>query len=178
MTQSNKQKRELLPETKFLILAVSAIVLALIVSLWLIRITYIQGDSMTPTYQEGDWLVSVPIYYSFNEPERGDVILFERSELTSGHIIKRVAALPGETVEIKDGVVYINGEEIEDLHYVHDENNDFGPLTVGEDSYFVLGDNRHDSRDSRFWVEPTVNKNELRGKVVWQFPRSITDLFK
>lgn len=132
---------------------------------------------MVPTFDEGDWLVSFPLAYSFDEPERGDIILFERRSLTSGYIIKRVIALPGETVEIIDGVVFVDGIAIEDEFYIPDEKNDFGPYTVEEDRYFVLGDNRAASNDSRYWVEPTVSKKELRGKYFWQFPKEITDFF-
>ncbi len=133
---------------------------------------------MAPTYEEGDWLVSVPLAYAFTEPERNDVILFERKSLTSGYIIKRVIATEGETVQIIDGKVFVDGNEIEDEFYIPDENNDFGPLTVEDGHFFVLGDNRHDSRDSRYWLEPTVSKKEIRGKAVWKFPDFITDLFK
>ncbi len=175
MTQSNK--KTLLPEYRFLIIAVSAIIVALICSFCIVRITYIRGDSMSPTIEDGDWLVSVPLAYTFDEPERFDIVLMERKSLTSGQIIKRVIALPNETVEIKAGVIYIDGEAIEDEHYLPDENCNFGPITVEDGRYFVLGDNRKSSNDSRYWAEPTVSKKELRGKAIWIFPTEISDFF-
>ena len=132
---------------------------------------------MSPTFNEGDWLVSFPLAYCFSEPEKDDIILFERRSLTSGYIIKRVIALPGETVQIIDGVVFVDGNAIDDEFCVPDEKNDFGPYTVEEGHYFVLGDNRIESIDSRYWIEPTVSKKELRGKVFWKFPKNITEFF-
>lgn len=183
LTTSMKQKNNsdgrftVQPEYRFLIIVAIALLLSFIVSTFFVRITYVRGDSMEPTYSESNWLVSVPAAYAFSSPERGDVILMERPSLTSGYIIKRVIALPGETVEIRDGIIFIDGRAIEDQFSVFDDQNDFGPLYVEEDRYFLLGDNRLKSNDSRFWVEPTVDKTELRGKIIWRFPTDISDFF-
>ena len=85
--------------------------------------------------------------------------------------IKRIIGMPGETVEIKDGKVYINGSEepLKDSFTPETPVGDYGPYTVPEDSYFVLGDNRNYSRDSRFWNNPYVAEDKILGKAVLRY---------
>lgn len=132
----------------------------------------VQQQSMEPNFHGGDYLItSRQAYRLFGEPERGDVIVF-KSELTTDDgeqkcLIKRIIGLPGDVVEIKDGYVYINGEEI-DEPYVKEQgiSGDMEALTVPENELFVMGDNRGVSEDSRSPRVGTISENTIVGKVI------------
>ncbi len=121
---------------------------------------------MDGSLSHNDWLIAAPLAYCKDAPERGDIIIFRRESLTGGVIVKRVVGLPGETVEIKNGAVFIDGAALNDPYFVFDDNDNLSPITVETGSYFVLGDNRDSSNDSRHWDEPFVKKSEIRGKVI------------
>lgn len=154
--------------------AVAAFLLAGLCSVFFFQIVRVQGASMEPTLYHNDWVVSWPQAYQTDSPERGDVVLIRRPELTRGYIVKRVIGLPGETVEIRDGNVLINGELLDDPYNDSGNQDSMAPLLVQPECYFVLGDNRASSRDSRDWNNPLVEKKELRGKVIHSlFPRKV-----
>lgn len=119
---------------------------------------YIPTESMVPTLQVNDHLVVEKLSYRFHDPQRGDVIAFmPREELQRQNpdfrnaFIKRVIGLPGETVEVVEGMVFINGEPLEETYIAAEPNYVWGPEVVPADSYLVLGDNRNHSLDSHFW---------------------------
>lgn len=118
--------------------------------------TKVDGHSMEPTLSDGDNLIVDKISYRFRDPSRYDVIVFPYQHAENTYYIKRIIGLPGETLQIIDGYVYINGELL-DEHFGAEVMQDSGiasePITLGEDEYFVLGDNRNHSSDSR---EPSV----------------------
>ena len=153
---------------------VGAIVIALMV-MFFIKPTIVKESSMEPNFYEDDYLlVSQQSYKLFHEePERGDVIIF-KSHLPDkeGHdklLIKRVIGLPGEKVDVHDGKVYINGEEIDDS-YTNDltTTGTVEDAVVPKDEYFVLGDNRKVSVDSRYSDVGFVPKDSIVGKVVFR----------
>ncbi len=119
--------------------------------------TVVSGDSMYDTLEDGDNLIVDKLSYRFHEIERFDVIVF-RFQGSNVHYIKRIIGLPGETVKIEDGTIYINGKVL-DESYGYEKMIDSGiakdEITLGDDEYFVLGDNRNDSKDSR---DPSVGK--------------------
>ncbi|MEE1314972.1 MAG: signal peptidase I [Faecalimonas sp.] len=131
--------------------------------------TQVSGDSMLPALHNGDNLIVDKISYRFREPERYEIIVFPYRYQEDTYYIKRIIGLPGETVQIKNGEVYINGEPLGEKYGIEpiaEEKKGMAadPITLGEDEYFVLGDNRNHSSDSR---EPNVgvlHKEDLIGR--------------
>ena len=107
----------------------------------------VDGMSMTPTLQNGEYILVNKLAYKTGQPERGDIIVFS---FQGQDLIKRVIGLPGETIHISDGIVTVNGVKLEEPYIAQDPNY-FGEWPVPEGSLFVLGDNRNDSRDSHQW---------------------------
>ena len=129
--------------------------------------TVVSGTSMIPTLQDGDNLITDKISYRFRDPERYDIIVL-RVESQHENFIKRVIGLPGETVQIVGGRVYINGELLESDVYGNELMISAGrasqPITLGENEYFVLGDNRNGSADSRLEEVGNVDKSRIIGR--------------
>ena len=129
--------------------------------------TQVSGESMETTLSDGDHLIVDKISYRFNEPQRYDIIVFPYRLEKNTYYIKRIIGLPGETVQVVDGYVYINGVQL-DEHYGNDVMNEAGlaaePLTLGPDEYFVLGDNRNNSQDSRASNVGLIHRDELLGR--------------
>jgi signal peptidase I len=137
------------------------IIVALIISLpirfFIAEPFVVNGASMDPTFSTGQFLIVDRVTYRFQEPKRGDVIIFEYPNDPKTYYIKRVIGLPGETVNIKDGKVFVstgsstpvelNDSYIAPVHASHDNFNE----TLGLTQYFVMGDNRAQSSDSRAW---------------------------
>lgn len=129
--------------------------------------TKVSGDSMLNTLHNEDNLIVDKISYRFRDPERFEIVVFPYRYQENTYYIKRIIGLPGETVQILDGYVYINGEKLEE-NYGREVMQESGiaadPIELGEDEYFVLGDNRNHSSDSR---EPNVgvlHRDELIGR--------------
>ena len=152
---------------------ITAFVVALIIAQFVMP-TIIYGSSMEPSFQHNELiLVSKQAYNTHRKPERGDVIIFE-SELPDEDgndqlLIKRVIGLPGETIEIKDGRVYIDGRELGES-YTKDgyTNGIIEPRVIPDDGYFCMGDNRLRSRDSRDRTVGIVYTDEIEGKVFFK----------
>ena len=136
---------------------------------------YIPSESMVPTLEVNDRLMVEKLSYLFHQPNRGDIVVFwppdrlkqQNPELEKEAFIKRVIGLPGDKVEVKAGQVFINNRPLIEDYIAARPNYQWGPEVVPNDSYLVLGDNRNNSEDSRFWgFLPEAN---LRGKamIVW-----------
>ena len=160
-----------------------AILLALVIRTYLVQAFKIPSGSMEDTLAIGDHLLVNKFIYgtkipfvdkrilTVRDPRQGDVIVFEYPEDPSKDFIKRVIGVPGDVVEGKDKKVYVNGKLYENPHEVHKEKDiipkemnprdTFGPITVPPDSYFVMGDNRDRSYDSRFWK--FVRRDQIKG---------------
>lgn len=148
--------------------AVIAIVAVLLIRTFLVQPFLVSGDSMVPTFQNGDYLLVDQLTYRLREPERGEVIVFRYPRDEKVFFIKRIIGLPGERVEISNGMVTIvNGEYPQGLVlgevYISSGLETIGEedMVLGDGQYFVLGDNRSQSLDSRTWG-PVV-KSEIMG---------------
>lgn len=124
---------------------------------------------MSPNYPDGEYLLTDKVTYRFSEPDRGDIIVFEAPTNDGQEYIKRIIALPGEEVSVKNGKVFINGRELEETYIADDMETSSGSFleegeseTVPEEEYFVLGDNRPHSSDSRAWG--FVAKEKITGR--------------
>lgn len=154
----------------------------IIVGLTYVIITYVgqrtrvSGQSMETTLSDGDNLIVDKLTYHFKDPERFDIIVFPYKYEENTYYIKRIIGLPGETVQIIDGEVYINGELLADEHYGKEVMLDPGiaaeSITLGDDEYFVLGDNRNHSSDSRDPSVGVLHRKDLIGRAwvrIWPF---------
>lgn len=124
--------------------------------------------SMESTIKVGDQLIGLRLAYLSNEPQRGDIVLFPYPDNPEVVYVKRVIGLPGETVEIKNGYTYINGNPIEESYLKEEMVGEFGPYEVPEGHYFMMGDNRNGSHDSRKWDNPYVAEENIMAKVIFR----------
>ena len=129
--------------------------------------TEVSGSSMETTLSSGDQLIVDKISYRFRDPKRYDIVVFPYRYEENTYYIKRIIGIPGETVQIVDGMVYINGSPLNE-HYGNEVIEDPGsaaePITLGDDEYFVLGDNRNNSQDSRASNVGLIHRDELLGR--------------
>ena len=161
-----KQYGRVLRSTVYALITVAAA--AVLVATLMLPVLRIYGTSMTPTMTDGDIVVSVKAG-SF---DRGDIIAFW---LNNKILVKRVIGLPGETVEVRNGGVYVDGEKMRD-NFVAELSYDSGTYIVPEGSYFVMGDNRNNSNDSRYWDNKYVGEDMILAKakcVLWHEFREI-----
>ncbi|MCD8076112.1 MAG: signal peptidase I [Lachnospiraceae bacterium] len=144
-----------------------------ILATWLIlhfvgQRTVVDGRSMNDTLQDGDNLIVEKLSYRFGDPQRFDIIVFQPYEDSSELYIKRIIGLPGETVRIdEDGSIYIDGELLEEDYgreTIENPGRASEEITLGEDEYFVLGDNRNNSTDSRTERVGNVSRDSIVGK--------------
>ncbi len=128
-----------------------ALVLALILRAFVIQAFWIPSGSMIPTLDPGDRVLVAKFWYSLSEPKRGQIIVFKYPVDPSRDFVKRVVGLPGDTVKMENGTVFINGGALSEPYIVNHDNFNMPEMKVPERHYFVMGDNRPNSQDSRFW---------------------------
>ena len=135
-----------------------ALAVVLPVRAWVAEPVYVASPSMEPALKTGTLLILDKLTLRLRPPRRGDILSF-RSPVNAHDLLKRVVALPGETVEMRGKVVFINGKELDEPYAVHSragerlEGDNLGPLVVPEKGFFVLGDNRDESNDSSVWKD-------------------------
>jgi len=134
----------------------------LFVYIFLVQPHRVQGVSMHPSFENGELLLTEKVSYRLSAPNRGDIIVFEAPIERKADFIKRIIGIPGDTITIRDGSVYINSMKL-DENYIMGNTEGNKTLVLGESEYFVLGDNRAASSDSR--VFGPIKKNTIRGKV-------------
>ncbi len=139
--------------------------------------TQVDGQSMESTLYDGDNLIVDKITYRFRDPQRFDIIVFPFQYKENTYYIKRIIGLPGETVQILDGDIYINGEILEENYgkeTMVSSGRAVNEIELGEDEYFVLGDNRNHSEDSRFEDVGNIKRSDIIGRAfirIWPFNR-------
>ena len=177
--------KEILDYVKMIVIVVVAV---LFINNVILINAKIPSESMERTIMTGDRIFGFRLAYGFNmdlfgnriskkwkDPERFDIIIFHYPDDESQLFIKRLIGLPGETVEIVDGKVYIDGSEtpLDDSFVPETPTGTFGPYQVPEGCYFMLGDNRGHSRDSRYWDNTYVRFDQIVGKAIFRYFPSI-----
>ena len=158
----------------FMIDTVETILLALVIFLAINALSArvrVENVSMRPTLQPGEFLLINRVSYKLGQPSIGDIIVFHAPGVSELDYIKRVIALPGDTVRITDGIVYVNEQPLYEP-YIADPPNYSGEWTVPSNEYFVLGDNRNNSSDSHHWG--FVPKDDIVGRallIYWPFDK-------
>ena len=176
-----KKKSPLREALEFILPIVIALIVAMLLKTFIFANAVVPTGSMLNTIQEGDRIIASRIEYNFTDPERYDIIIFKApDEVAKGnekeYYVKRIIGLPGETVTIVNGVVYVADAEGKTTQLKDDfitactPTGNFGPYNVPEDSYFVMGDNRESSIDSRYWVTTNyVPRDYIIGKVKFRY---------
>ncbi len=187
MKENEEKKKSVLREYAEAILI--AIILALLIRTFIVQAFKIPSGSMIPTLLVGDHILVWKIIYGikipftdrylihFQDPEKGDIIVFKFPKDEGKDFIKRVIGVPGDQIEIKDKKVYVNGELSDEPYAIHREphimpeefqpRDNHRPITVPPNSYFVMGDNRDQSLDSRFWGFVDYNKIKGRAFIIY-----------
>lgn len=149
--------------------AVMAMAIFVVVYFFLVQPHQVTGNSMLPNFEDGEYILTDKISYHFHQPKRGDIVVFKAPKNQQKDFIKRIVGLPGETIKLEKGKVFINGEKISEV-YLSPNGITLPKSLISEgqealvplDEYFVLGDNRQHSSDSRDWG--TVPKSSIIGK--------------
>lgn len=166
-------KKELLSWIEILVIAA---LIAFVLNTFIIANSRVPSASMENTIMTKDRVIGSRLTYHFSDPQRGDIAIFHFPDDESIYYVKRIIGIPGDIIDIRDGQVYLNNSETpldepyirepmeyeEDLHY-----------EVPEDSYFMMGDNRNDSADSREWQNTFVKREKIIAKVMFRYFPSI-----
>lgn len=174
MDEKPKKKKAIMREyTEALLIAV---VLAVVIRMFVVEAFKIPSGSMIPSLLVGDHLLVSKCAYKFAQPRRGDVAVFKYPDDPARNFIKRIVAIGGDTVEIRDKIVFVNGIQQTEPYIQHvfqdilpaqySARDNFGPVTVPPNQYFMLGDNRDSSLDSRFWEHQFVSRRAIVGKAL------------
>ena len=156
----------------WIISIVVAVVLAFLIRQFIVELYIVDGPSMRPTLQSQERLVVNKFIYSLRAPEKGEILVFKYPRDQSRDFIKRVIATPGDTIEIKDGRVYVNDQMQSEDYILEKTRSEYPKATVPDGTVFVMGDNRNNSEDSRFADVGFVPYSLIKGKamlVFWPF---------
>lgn len=182
-TENTKNAKSLINEIMSTLIPIAlAVIAAILLKTFVFANAVVPTGSMLNTIQEGDRIIASRLAYNNEDPQRYDVVIFKFPDDENQIFVKRVIGLPGETVEIVNGVVYVtktDGEtvQLDDTFVTNCEHvGDYGPFTVPDDCYFMLGDNRNDSRDSRYWTNRYVHKDKILGKVMFKYYPKISTI--
>ena len=146
-----------------------AVVLAFFIRYFIVELYLVDGPSMRPTLQSAERLVVNKFIYRFRPPERGEILVFRYPRDPSRDFIKRVIAVPGDTIEIRDGRVYVNAALLNEPYILSKTRGNYPLATVPDGHIFVIGDNRNNSEDSRFADVGFVPFDLIKGKAMLVF---------
>ena len=166
--KSTSASREILSWVLTFALAIGA---AFLIKNYLIINADVPTGSMENTIMAGDRILALRTSYWFDEPEAGDIVVFRYPDDETGKTlyVKRIIGTPGDTVEMSNGTVYVNGKTLQEDYIAEVTQGSYGPYVVPDGCYFMMGDNRNHSQDSRFWRNQYVEKDEILGKVVLRY---------
>ncbi len=179
--KKEKQKKKTVKEEimSWILTLLAAVVIALLIRMYIGEAIRVDGTSMTNTLQDGEIVLVSKMAYLFGDMERNDIVICRypnREQWTFNFgaslgltqytiFVKRLVALPGDMVQISGGHLYVNGEMVPDPEYMASVPRDYGPRVLGEDEYFVIGDNRYSSHDSRASDVGPISSADIMGKV-------------
>lgn len=153
----------------WIISIVVAVALAMFIRTFIVELYMVEGPSMRPTLINAERLVVNKFIYRFKQPVKGDIVVFRYPRDPSRDFIKRVIATEGDTVEIRDGRVYVNGQQLNETYILEKSRGSYPLSTVPGGTMFVMGDNRNNSEDSRFSDVGFVPLHMLKGKALMVF---------
>ena len=166
--ERGKRGKAVRESVSFILYLIVIVVLTFLMIRYVGQRTRVDGSSMENTLTNGDNLIVDKISYRIHDPQRFDIIIFPYQYQENTYYIKRIIGLPGETVYINDaGEIYINGKLLEEdygLDTIQNPGLASEPITLGEDEYFVMGDNRNNSTDSRFASVGEIKRQNIIGK--------------
>ena len=165
--KKEKVKKSLKQEIfEWIMVFVVAAAIAFPVRTFIFEPVRVDGSSMLNTLTDSEFMIATKFDYLFGDPERFDIVICHYPNTNDGmYRVKRVIGLPGETVELRMGKLYVNGEFMEQDFDMTPNQTNFGPITVPADSYFVLGDNRNNSKDSRSAMVGPLERDMIKGHV-------------
>ena len=173
--KEEKEKSKAQETIEFFVPIVIAVVVALLLKTFAFANAIVPTGSMLNTIQQKDRIIASRLAYINEDPQRYDIVIFKYPDDESQYYVKRIVGLPGETVQVINGIVYVtktDGETIQlDDSFVTacEPEGTFGPFDVPEDCYFMMGDNRNNSKDSRFWQNKYVHRDKIIGKVKFRY---------
>lgn len=167
--QENGWKKQLKEVFAWVLTIALAIAAAKLINEFVIIKAEVPTGSMERTIEVDDCILGFQLAYVFSEPKRGDIVIFPWPDNPQVTYVKRVIGLPGETVEIKNGSVYINGKPLRENYLKEEMFGEYGPYVVPDDCYFMLGDNRNTSQDSRKWVNTYLKEEDIMAKVLFRY---------
>lgn len=168
-------RSELLSWVKIIIVTAA---ISIFINSVIIANSHVPSGSMENTIMTDDRIIGSRLAYLFSDPKRGDIIIFKFPDDEDILFVKRVIGLPGETVMIIDGKVYIDGSEtpLDEPYLKEKMEGSFGPYEVPANSFFVMGDNRNWSQDARRWVNTYVTKDKIIAKVLFRYFPNISKI--
>lgn len=165
--ENEKPKKSIKREIfEWIMVFVVAAAMAFVVRTFIFEPVRVDGASMMYTLEDGEYMIATKFDYLFGDPERFDIVICNYPNTSDGmYRVKRVIGMPGETLELVAGELYINGEHIEQDFEMTENAAYYGPFTVPEGHYFVIGDNRNNSKDSRSIMVGPLKRSEIKGHV-------------
>lgn len=161
----------------WLAIILTAVLAAMLLTKFVIVNAEVTSGSMESTIMTGDRVLGLRCVYWFEEPSRGDIVFFQNPDNENEIYVKRLIGVPGDTIEIKGGKTYVNGQLLSEPYLNETPNElDFGPYVVPDGSYFMLGDNRNHSHDSRYWTHTFVTRSEILGKAYWVYYPTVENI--